>query len=415
MTVGGSTSVRGSGIARALGPSVLVALLSPAFAGIVLASGQPAPVTSLPRSVETPAAPSVAVGAARVVGAPRLRTSSHLRVSRPAARLVRAVSVARVPAVAVPRVATPRGAVSVAAPATPAGPCDIATDRVVPVSTAAELKAALAAANPGDRISLADGVYGGASFALTRSGTATNRIHVCGRSGAVLDFGSTSRGVGLWLRASYVDLVGFTVTNAQKGIVTDRSSYDVFDQLTVFHIGDEGIHLRTNSHDIQVTNSVIHDTGLHSASNGEGVYVGSAANNWCTYTSCNPDHSDNNVVQGNRFWKNGAEAVDVKEGTAGGTVADNTFDGTGSGALSWVDIKGNNWVIRSNNGRVAQRDGFLTEVAMQGWGKDNTFQSNTADVQGPGYGLRVAARNVVACNNVVTDAAKGYSNVACTA
>jgi hypothetical protein len=299
-------------------------------------------------------------------------------------------------------------------PATPAGPCDIATDRVVPVATAAELKTALAAANPGDRISLADGVYGGASFALTRSGTATNRIHVCGGSGAVLDFGSTSRGVGLWLRASHVDLVGFTVTNAQKGIVTDRSSYDVFDQLTVFHIGDEGIHLRTNSHDNQVTNSVIHDTGLRSASNGEGLYVGSAANNWCTYTSCNPDHSDNNVVQGNQFWKNGAEAVDVKEGTAGGTVADNTFDGTGSGALSWVDIKGNNWVIRSNSGRVAQRDGFLTEVAMQGWGKDNTFQSNTADVQGPGYGLRVAARNVVACSNVVTDAAKGYSNVACT-
>ncbi|MCU1353501.1 MAG: hypothetical protein JWM05_2710, partial [Acidimicrobiales bacterium] len=65
--------------------------------------------------------------------------------------------------------------------------------------------------------------------------------------------------------------------------------------------------------------------------------------------------------------------------------------------------------------RVAQRDGFLTEVAMQGWGKGNTFQSNNADVQGPGYGLRVAAQNVVACSNVVTDAAKGYSNVACTA
>jgi hypothetical protein len=292
-------------------------------------------------------------------------------------------------------------------------PCAIATDRVVPVATVAGLKLALAAANPGDRITLADGVYGGTTFTLSRSGTALSRIHVCGGPGAVLDFGTTTLGVGFALKASYVDLVGFTVTDAQKGIVADGAAYDVLDHLTVSQVGDEAIHLRSNSHDNKVTNSAIHDTGLRVAGYGEGVYVGSATNNWCTYTSCKPDRSDNNVVQGNRFWNNGAEAVDVKEGTVGGTVAANTFDGTGSSALSWVDVKGNNWVVTGNTGRVALRDGFLTEIASPGWGTNNTFLLNTADVQGPGYGLRVGAGNVVACTNVVTNAAKGYSNVAC--
>jgi hypothetical protein len=293
-------------------------------------------------------------------------------------------------------------------------PCAVPTDRLVPVATPIQLKAALAAANPGDRISLADGVYGGTSYTLTRSGTALQRIHVCGGPGAVLSFGSTTLGVVFSLKASYVDLVGFTVTNGQKGIVADGASYDVLDRLTVFQVGDEAIHLRTNSHDNSVTNSSIHDTGLRVAGYGEGVYVGSATNNWCTYTACNPDHSDTNLVQGNQFWRTGAEAVDIKEGTVGGTVADNTFDGTGSTALSWVDVKGNNWIIRANKGHVALRDGFLTEIAAAGWGTSNTFLLNTADVQGPGYGLRVGAGNIVACTNIVTGAAKGYSNVLCT-
>jgi hypothetical protein len=293
-------------------------------------------------------------------------------------------------------------------------PCAVPTDRVVPVATPTQLKAALAAANPGDRISLADGVYGGTSYTLTRSGTALQRIHVCGGPGAVLDFGVTTLGVLFSLKASYVDLVGFTVRNAQKGVVADGASYDLLDRLTVSQIGDEAIHLRTNSHDNKVTNSSVHDTGLRVAGYGEGVYVGSATNNWCTYTACNPDHSDNNLVQGNQFWSTGAEAVDIKEGTVGGTVADNTFDGTGSGALSWVDVKGNNWIIRGNTGHVALRDGFLTEIAAAGWGTNNTFLLNTADVQGPGYGLRVGAGNIVACTNVVTGAVKGYSNVICS-
>lgn len=292
-------------------------------------------------------------------------------------------------------------------------PCAVLTDRVVPVTTVTELKAALAAALPGDRITLADGTYAG-TFALSRSGTALSRIHVCGTSAAVLDGGSTLSGYGVSVKASYVDLVGFSVTNVQKGVVVDGGAYDVLDSLTVSNTGDEAVHLRTNSHDNTVSNSTIHHTGLRVAGYGEGVYVGSANNNWCTYTACNPDHSDYNTVKGNTFYAMGAEAVDIKEGTVGGTVSGNSFDGTGSSALSWVDVKGNSWVVTGNKGKVSLRDGFLTEIAVTGWGTKNQFLLNTADVQGPGYGLRVGAGNLVACTNIVTNALKGYSSVACT-
>lgn len=67
-------------------------------------------------------------------------------------------------------------------------PTDPVTPHVVAVSTAAELHAALAAAQAGDVISLADGIYSG-QFVLEASGTAENPIVIRGasRDGTILD------------------------------------------------------------------------------------------------------------------------------------------------------------------------------------------------------------------------------------
>jgi parallel beta-helix repeat protein len=290
--------------------------------------------------------------------------------------------------------------------------CSGLSSRNVPVSDAKTLKAALTNARPGDRIQLANGTYAG-RFTLAVDGTSLQRIQLCGGPGAVLDGGAWTTGYGLTVRADNVDLVGFTVTNSQKGIVLDGSSYDVLDSLQVNEIGDEGIHLRSASHGDVVRNSTVTDTGLRMPEYGEGVYVGSAYNNWCTYSACGPDRSDSNTVTGNTFSRNGAEGVDVKEGTTGTVVSSNSFDGTGSSALSWVDVKGNDGLIVGNTGQVARRDGFLTEVGATGWGVRNTFAANVADVRGPGYAVNVRPGNTVTCTNVVVSAAKGLSNVAC--
>jgi len=54
-----------------------------------------------------------------------------------------------------------------------------------------------------------------------------------------------------------------------------------------------------------------------------------------------------------------AEAVDIKEGTTGGTLRKNRFAGAGmTAADSWVDVKGNGWTIAENTGNGGVVDGF---------------------------------------------------------
>jgi parallel beta-helix repeat protein len=290
--------------------------------------------------------------------------------------------------------------------------CPTAGTHIVPVSSAARLSSALSHAAPGDTVVLAPGQYRG-HFALSRSGTAAQRIVLCGSARTVLDGGNVRKGYGLWLQASYVDVIGLTVVNSSKGIVLDRASHNTLQSVIVNGTGDEGIHLRRASSDDLVVGSTVERTGLIHKQYGEGVYVGSAQNNWCTYTKCQPDKSNGNTIRGNTFSANGAEAIDIKEGTTGGTVSDNTFDGTGSSAYSWVDVKGNGWHITGNGGTTSRRDGYLSEQGVQGWGKGNDFRDNAADVNGPGYGLRVGAKNLVGCDNQVRAAAEGYSDIGC--
>ena len=106
-----------------------------------------------------------------------------------------------------------------------------------------------------------------------------------------------------------------------------------------------------------------------------------------------------------------AEAIDVKEGTSGGVLARNTFDGsamTEKGGDSWVDVKGNGWLVADNQGTSALRDGYQTHEVVDGWGNKNIFAGNKAskinkapqDGPGVGVGVRPALGNVVTCTNM---------------
>jgi hypothetical protein len=286
------------------------------------------------------------------------------------------------------------------------------------VDDAHSLEAALAAAVPGTSIWLRDGVYEG-RFKATMSGTAERPISLCGSARAVIDGGGIKGGYALHLDGvSYWRVVGFGVRNGQKGLMADRVQQVLIKGLTVEHIGDEAIHLRNFSSDNVVEGNTIRDTGLRRDQFGEGIYIGTAQSNWCTVTDCKPDASDRNVLRGNDISATTAESVDIKEGTTGGVLSGNTFDGgalSGSHADSWVDVKGNGWVIEGNVGRNAREDGFQTHEVVKGWGTDNTFRANTAEVNGSGWGFHFAPANgnKVSCDNKVTGAAKGLANVAC--
>jgi Right handed beta helix region len=289
----------------------------------------------------------------------------------------------------------------------------------VAVATARELQRALDKADKGQRIRLADGVYQG-EFVLRRSGTAGQRIALCGSRRAVLRGPTLKEGYVLHLDgADHWTLSGFSVSNGEKGIMADRAAHNVVQQLAVHHVGHEGIHLRTFSSDNVVRGNLIHHTGLRRARYGEGVYVGSAHSNWCEHSGCRPDRSDRNQILGNQIGPNvTAESVDLKEGTSAGLVSGNAFIGRQlTAADSWVDIKGNAWRVQANRGTRGPRHGFQVHVEAPGWGRGNVIVGNAGDLGADGeYGVRVdkeARGTVVGCDNRVSGAGKGLANIPC--
>jgi hypothetical protein len=289
-------------------------------------------------------------------------------------------------------------------------------DTTTDVSTAHELQAALRDARAGDVIALAPGRYSG-NFVIAVDGAPEHPITLCGTADSVLDGGDTDDGYVVHLDgASNWVLQGFAVQNGQKGVMADATTQSIIRGLTVSRIGDEAIHLRKLSTDNQVLDNTISDTGLRKPKFGEGIYIGTAESNWCDITDCEPDTSDRNVIEGNTISKTTSESVDVKEGTTGGVLRDNSFDGSAIvEADSWVDVKGNGWLIEDNTGTASPADGFQTHEILDGWGTDNVFRNNAADLDGSGLGFAVKPErdNVVSCSNTVTGGEAELSNVDC--
>jgi membrane protein implicated in regulation of membrane protease activity len=297
-----------------------------------------------------------------------------------------------------------------------------ASAATVTVSTTAQLNSALAAAAPGTVISLAANTTFTGNFKAAKSGTSSSGITLTGPRSAVL---KASGGRGLELTGSYWTLSGFTITGGQKGLMALGVHHTLVDDLKVTGVGHEGIHFQYTSSDNVVRNSEVTNTGLEYAGYGEGIYFGSANSNWPGGT---PDKSDRNKALNNKIGPDvRAESIDVKEGTTGGELTGNTFDGTGQSgehfADSWVDLKGNGYLVSNNTGSKVfvhneTYGAFEVHQQLAGWGSNNTFSGNTADVQSSyAYGFYVAKTglgNKICGNNTVTNAGKGFANVPAT-
>lgn len=302
-------------------------------------------------------------------------------------------------------------------------------DRTIRVSTADQLKTALAGAKAGDDIIMDDGTYAG-KFVIAPgvNGTAAKPITLRGSRNAILDAGSITTGYVLYLQSNYWVIKGFTVTNGLKGIMVDGAANSVIDGVKLFNIGEEGIHLRKFSVHNTIQNCDISNTGLKTPDYGEGVYIGSAKNNWATYTNGNPDKSDSNLVLNNKIGPNvTAECIDIKEGTTATIIRGNNFDATGitgaNGGDSWIDVKGNYALIENNMGTnpggTIFIDGYQVHCAIAGWGNYNEFKNNQSAVNASGYGFNVqlsgsngtTTGNKVYNNNTVTGAASGIANI----
>ncbi|MEU3026395.1 right-handed parallel beta-helix repeat-containing protein [Streptomyces incarnatus] len=296
------------------------------------------------------------------------------------------------------------------------GPAPAMAASTVEVTTAAQLKTALANARPGATIHLADGTYQG-NFNATASATASARITLTGSAKAVL---TASGGYGLHLDgASYWTVSGLTVTGGQKGIMIDAAQGVIVDGVTVHGLAMEGVHFRDSSADGVIRNSRIYDTGNDGDGMGEGVYVGTA--------DTLSDRSDRVQILDNTIGPDvGGENVDVKEGTTGTRIIGNTFDGSGlTGANyddSWVDVKGDDVLVQDNTGTRTSNDGYQTHTQQPGWGCGTVFKGNKSTLTGATGPTQLAidvSNDTTACkatvytSNTVTGG-KGLTNIGVT-
>ena len=302
----------------------------------------------------------------------------------------------------------------------------------IEVFTSAGLQQALNNAKVGDEIVLKDGNYkGNFTIPSTVNGTAKQPIILRGSTKAILDGNTTNTGYVLHLQANYWILKGFTITNGLKGLMSDNANNNVIDGLTINNIGEEAVHLRKFSCKNTIQNCNISNAGLKTADYGEGVYIGTAVSNWAKYSNGVEDKSDSNKVVNNTIGPNiTAECIDIKEGTTGGIIRGNKFNSTGiTGANSgdsWMDVKGNGYLIENNTGFNPKgsvlKDGYQVHCAVNGWGNNNLFKNNTCEVNADGYGINISLKsskgeakgNIVYENNNVMAAKSGVSNIPLT-
>lgn len=309
------------------------------------------------------------------------------------------------------------------ASSTPTVACNSAGfDRVISISSSAALNAISATARPGDLYIVKKGIYSGPIVLRGLRGTSTKRISICGEAGAIFRNSSTSSGRVITVQDSdYMVLTNLEVTVGQKGVMVESTTRSEFSNLNIHHIGHEGLHLKLFSSHNLVKNCKITNVGLVLPEYGEGLYIGSSKNNYIG------DRSDNNSVIANVFGPGvAAEAIDIKEYTSAGLIEGNTFYGDGmkgeNYADSWMDVKGNGYLIKNNIGHGSLSDGFQTHVLVDGWGNGNIFEGNRGEINNNNLSavlINIQSRsrgNVVKCDNLILDRpASQTSNVSnCT-
>lgn len=262
--------------------------------------------------------------------------------------------------------------------------------RTVLVTDTQSLIDALADARAGDEIVLREGIYENskwigkwAVFFAEASGTAEMPITIRSEDPehpATLCGGDQESKIVLWITGDYWHIEDLRFCEAQKGIVLDQSCHSIISGCEVYNIGLEGIHLRDDSAYCLIENCQIHDTGTVKPQYGEGIYIGSAVGTEGYGFECHY-----NTVRGCDISRVAAECIDIKEFTCGTLVENCTFDGScisgENGANSFIEIKGNDVVIRNNvgyrNGCEQQLYGFDLYAPLPEWGQNATIYQNT--------------------------------------
>jgi len=289
-----------------------------------------------------------------------------------------------------------------------------------------ELKTALSEAESGDEIILAPGeyVYTGSTpkghmFTCEADGTEERPIILRSEDPvdpAVLSGTDVNQNYCLTVTGDWWEICDLVITNAGKGIIVDNSQHTKIINCEVYGIGAEGIHFRDDSSYCTAENCFVHDTGIVSPAYGEAIYIGSSKSTQGYGYKC-----DYNTVRGCRLGPDvAAEHVDVKEYTTGTLIENCIFDGTGisgeNSANSFVDLKGNDCILRNNtgyrNGCEKVERAFDMNCLVEGWGQNALIYGNKVymDQSLASNGKKMYLLNAWNCSATVWDNYMAYED-----
>jgi hypothetical protein len=227
------------------------------------------------------------------------------------------------------------------------------------VSNATQLRTAMSSAASGDIIVLAAGTYqpstvvsgiqslsyanGGIAHVVAAQFVLKNKTNITIKAASATNkpvLKATAVGDGKYIfyaqSSNGLKLENIIFETGEKGAVIDRSDNVQVTGCVFRDIGAEGLHLRDGTDSAQVKNNSFTRIGMARKDRGEALYIGSDKKMWHPdYLPANPRDdfkfigaNDNTLVDGNTFGPDiGAEHVDLKEGTRGAIVRNNTFIG----------------------------------------------------------------------------------------
>ena len=92
-------------------------------------------------------------------------------------------------------------------------------------------------------------------------GTADNPVWICGPRSAVVSGASVNSNGGFKITdSSHLRLAGFTVRQSHKGISVLNSDHISIADMLVEHVGEEAIHLKSNTTDSVVADNTVRQT-----------------------------------------------------------------------------------------------------------------------------------------------------------
>lgn len=303
-----------------------------------------------------------------------------------------------------------------------------------PGSESAPLKtiqAAINLAQPGNTIILAPGTYLQDAVSK-RNGLPGSPITIKGPPTAVIKGGGNGRIIEI--NHDYITLDGFTVdglfgdpdkASGYRGKLIYAIGKEIKSGVTGLRIlnmtlknsGGEAVRLRYFSQSNEVAYCTISNCGIYDfkfgfgSDNGEGIYIGTAPNQLGDgkNPTADPDQSNDNWIHHNFINTQGAECIDIKEGSSGNIVEYNSCTGQKVPTTAGLQSRGNNNIFRANKiyGNVGAGVRLGSDIPTEAI-RNDVYGNDIRDNQGGGIKFMNAPQGKI-CSNIMSNNIGGNS------